>query len=317
MRRWWRKADRSAGRREAELRRAAELGDAEAMVALADLISSGGPSREENEDERWYRSAAEVGHPRALAVITTRLRVRGEDVEAERWLRRAVEAIDVPFFLVELGELLAARGELDEAEYWYRRAADGGHVTAMSHLGSLLVATGRTGEAEQWYRLAAGFGSTSAMVDLALLLVHRGETAEAERRLAEASDARGVDVGGQLWAALPEPDAGELDLRERDAAEAGRHRVLVVLGVLAARRGDVDRAEHCFRRAADAGDAQAMYELGMLLTRWGGATTRARARGPHRPGRAVPSPSELPRPWFARAAELGHPDAVMALGKPT
>ncbi len=284
-------------------REAADRGDQEAMIALADLL----PPTDRSGDD-WYRRAAESGHPRALAVISTRLRARGETDEAERWLRRAAEATGEPFFLVELGELLAGRGDVDGAETWYRRAAEAGDVDAMGRLGSVLVARGGPGEAERWYRKAAGAGRVSAMADLGLLLLHRGEVAEADRWLDRASNAGGVEVDHDLWAALPPLDAAALDRRERDAA--AHHRVLVVLGVLARRRGDPDGAERCFRRAADAGDAQAMYEMGMLLTRWGSASTRAAAG---RPGRPVVPASERAEAWFARAAAGGHPDAMFSL----
>ncbi|TQM84110.1 TPR repeat protein [Saccharothrix saharensis] len=279
-------------------REAADRGDRDAMLALAD---SGPPT-----DDGWYRRAAEAGDPRALAVLGTRLRARGELAEAERWMRRAVETTGEPFFMVELGSLLAERGDVEGAEDWHRRAASAGHVDAMAHLGAVLVTGGRAGEAEQWYRQAAGAGHRSAMADLALVLLHRGEVGEAEDWWERSATSAGVEVDHDLWSALPPLDSRALERRERDAATRG----LVVLGLLARRREDVDGAERCFRRAAGVGNAQAMYELGMLLTRWGGAATRAAAR---RPGRRVEPSSDQPGTWFTRAAEAGHPDAMVSL----
>ncbi|ROP41391.1 tetratricopeptide repeat protein [Saccharothrix texasensis] len=282
-------------------REAADHGDQEAMTAVADLMSSTGRA-----DDEWYRRAAESGDPRALAVLGTRLRAGGELAEAERWLRRAVEVTDEPFFMVELGSVLAERGDLDEAGTWHRRAASAGHVDALGHLGSVLVARGDLARAEEAYREAAGTGRRSAMAALALLLAHRGEVGEAEDWLARAATSAGVEVDHDLWSALPPLGATALDRRERDAAT----RVLVVLGVLARRQDDVDRAERCLRRAAGVGDAQAMHELGMLLTRWGAAARRAAA---HRPGRRVEPVADQPATWFTRAAEAGHPDAMLSL----
>ncbi|WP_447003230.1 tetratricopeptide repeat protein [Saccharothrix isguenensis] len=282
-------------------RRAADLGDTDAMVALAESTPSGASS-----SDSWYRRAAELGNPRALAVISTRLQERGEFEEAERWLRRAVETTGEPFFMVELGHVLAHRGEA--AEPWYRRAAEAGDVGAMAHLGAVLVA-GSQDEAVRWYRMSAEAGRTSAMTALAVLLVHRGEVEEAERWLARASDASGVEVDHALWTSLPALEADELGAREERAGA----RVLVVLGVLAQRRGDVDRAERCFLRAADSGDTQAMYEMGMLLIRWGGASSRAAGTPPFRPLRRDDLSREQPETWFLRAAEAGHPDAMFSL----
>ncbi|WP_367137599.1 tetratricopeptide repeat protein [Saccharothrix sp. HUAS TT1] len=285
-------------------REAADRGDQEAMIALAEAAVD--PA----DGDAWYRRAAESGNPRALVVISTRLRARGEVGEAERWLRRAVATTGEPFFMVELGELLAATGDLAEAETWHRRAAEAGDGNAFGPLGAVLVAKGDLGEAEEWYRRAAGTGRTSAMTDLALLLAHRGETGEAERWLDRAADASGVDVNHALWGALPALDAHRLGLLERDAG----HRVLTALGVLSRERDDPDRAERCFRRAADAGNTQAMYEMGLLLTRWGSAAARATRAARRRADLRAPAGVEVERPavWFARAAQGGHPDAARA-----
>jgi hypothetical protein len=80
----------------------------------------------------------------------------------------------------------------------------------------------------------------------------------------------------------------------RRVADAGNSNAMNNLGALLNRRGDPEQAEIWFRRAVDAGDGEAMNNLGALLNR-----------------RGDPEQAEI---WFRRAVDAGHTDAMNNLG---
>ncbi|WP_157777240.1 tetratricopeptide repeat protein [Nocardia terpenica] len=106
---------------EIRLRRAAESGRSQAMLALADLLKSRGDSA---EAEEWFRRLADSGHGEAMLELGELLERRGQLREAEMWLRRALDIGQsrAAFFL---GELLRKRDRIGEAEFFYRRAIEG------------------------------------------------------------------------------------------------------------------------------------------------------------------------------------------------
>lgn len=81
----------------AELRHRAESGDVEAQVRLAACLHSGwvGMPADKVEAAKWYRMAAEQGHPEAQNFIglfyATGSGVPKDEVEAVKWYRKAAE----------------------------------------------------------------------------------------------------------------------------------------------------------------------------------------------------------------------------------
>ncbi|MGV9336620.1 tetratricopeptide repeat protein [Nocardia sp. NPDC003726] len=64
-------------------------------------------------------------------------------------------------------------------------------------------------------------------------------------------------------------DIDEAELWYRRAVEAGNRDAMNNLGVLLAERGDLGEAELWYRRAAEAGNRDAMNNLGVLLKQHG------------------------------------------------
>ncbi|MEU1899320.1 protein kinase [Nocardiopsis dassonvillei] len=171
--------------KEGRLRRAAEVGDVEAMKDLGLLMRQRG---KKNRAESWYRRAAEAGDTEAMNSLGLMLQQRKDLSQAESWFRRGAEAGDTGAMFY-FGRLLAERGETAQAEAWYRCAAEVGQIDSMYKLGTLLQARASTDEAAVWYRRAADGGNSDAMNRLGVLLHLSGETVEAEtwyRRAASA-----------------------------------------------------------------------------------------------------------------------------------
>lgn len=112
------------------LRRAAELGHAEAAFELASLLGDDG------DIEYLYRTAARAGHVSAA---------------------------------YNLGIVLERDGRLDEAKTAFRQAALGGNIDAAYNLGVLLQDEGRVAEAARFLRQAADAGDEEAAEALDLL----------------------------------------------------------------------------------------------------------------------------------------------------
>ncbi|GIG59740.1 hypothetical protein Lfu02_41120 [Longispora fulva] len=117
-----------------ELRRAAEAGDLDAMLALADLIGEEDPEDPEARD--WYERAAASGRPEAMYAYGVVLRCDGDEEEAEPWLRRAA-ATGHTDAMVEIGHLFDHLDEPDQAREWYQRAADAGNADGAANLAAL------------------------------------------------------------------------------------------------------------------------------------------------------------------------------------
>jgi TPR repeat protein len=78
-----------------------------------------------NEDQsvQWYRRAADAGDAAAMVNLGALLRKQGKEDQAMQWYRRAADAGDADA-MHNLGALLGEQGEEDQAEQWYRKAAD-------------------------------------------------------------------------------------------------------------------------------------------------------------------------------------------------
>ena len=150
----------------AALRKAAEAGDARAMLALGSINFFGhGVAKDNVEAAKWYRKAAEAGQTAAmnnLGLLYDRgLGVSKDATEAVNWFRKAAEAGDATA-MNNLGVAYArGRGVVrddTEAVRWYRMAAEGGNATGMDNLGAMYAA-GRgvpknQSEAAKWQRMA-------------------------------------------------------------------------------------------------------------------------------------------------------------------
>lgn len=155
----------------------AEQGIAQAQYVLGVLYSDGiGVAQDYAEAEKWYRKAAEQGHPLAqynLAILSGAGLV--SYWESTKWYYKAAIQGLVPAQLVMARRYdygVAGLSENPEkAKEWYHRAAEKGLVPAQLNLGGLLVHSldpQRRQEGQYWVERAANQGNTNAQ----LLLGH-------------------------------------------------------------------------------------------------------------------------------------------------
>ena len=159
-----------------DYRRAAEAGDVDAQLKLADIYKSGdGVSQDYAEAVKWYRLAAEQGDPDAQASLGVAYRdgsgVAQDKIEAVRWFRVAAEAGDGKG-MNELGfAYFSGNGvakDIDQALRWFRAAAAAGNTIAAWNLavGSEKGLLGDQNHAETArYLIQAAIGGQSGAID--------------------------------------------------------------------------------------------------------------------------------------------------------
>ncbi|MFC0219131.1 hypothetical protein ACFFJ7_12085 [Pseudochelatococcus lubricantis] len=257
------------------LLRAAERGEADALAALPD------------DEAAVRRVLAGVGQrivcdPRALA-LAAGLYARFPDggaARAEALLRQAERiAAERPRQLFGLGELYAsgaATGAPDTARAigLFERAAAAGHPKAATLLGDL-HANQHGAEAAKWYRLGALAGQPAAVRGL-VVLAGRDASDASETALAALREAAGngvpsaLNAYGTLLLTL-QPERGQEGVALlTQAAETGDVTAMKSLARLYAAglnggRVSADEATRWTRRAAEAGDPEAMYQYGLAL----------------------------------------------------
>lgn len=265
-------------------RDAAEGGDKAAMYRLGLLEESLGSGE---EAEEWFRRAAEAGVAKAAGHLGRLLAERGEGREAEPFLEMAAEAGDGRAATL-LAELL-----MDRAERWL--AAAGGPKAA-HRLGDLLFCVEENGDVI-WHRYmwAAEIGYPQVARSMGMLHLVEGEREAAEVWLRRAADA-GDERAAYLLAAM-EREPQSLSAAEEYFADASDYPLDIAHhGVVLEKLGRAAEAEAQYKKASEAGDSYGAYRLASLLEKQG-------------------KPDEA-KTWLRKAAALGHPAALKALGEP-
>ncbi|MDF3056649.1 MAG: uncharacterized protein K0R17_864 [Rariglobus sp.] len=238
------------------------------------------------------------------AHVTSRIKAHAQEVSAayqrreealqpiRTWIPKA-EAGDL-HAQMQIAEGLLAAGPAQDvpgAIKWFQRAADAGHAPARQRLGKILYddalaeeKAGRKDTSRLGFEKSAGYGNTDAMLLLAARHVsgaYGKEDAVAAKAWAEkaiaAGDKRGTDLL-QLFGAVKDMGARETfdaalkayDAKDFAAALAG------------------------WEKGAAAGDAYAMFALGVLYER----------------GEGVKTSYVTAKSWYEKAQAAGHPKAA-------
>ncbi len=308
-----------AEERAADLRRAAEAGDAEAQVRLAGHYMEGlGVPQDDVEAAKWYLAAAEQGN--ALAQYNTAsfmFQGRGvpeDKVAAMAWLRAAAEQA-MPEAQHSLGEIYkrgyGAPQDDTEAVGWFRKAAEQDYADAQFSLGEMYQDGRGVPQdhlmAHVWFNLA---GAGHQWLRKVAEPLSRGQITEAQaqaRALWEAFEARRnwqavqAAASGAVEEEAYEPDQ-EAELQAiRQAARAGDADAQLALGGLYEHGKKVPRnyaqAARWYYQAAVQGNGAALFRLGHLFEFGNGVEQSARQAAR----------------WYRRAAEHGHRKAFHQL----
>lgn len=261
--------------------RAHLLGYPAADAALAALFRDGrGLRRSRGRAVIMARAAHDAGDPRGTVLLVALAVDGAANLGGLRDRRRLLRdaAIDGYAPAATALALSLQRGPEEEwprALPWLRRAADGGDAAALIALGATYldgrgVASDRA-EGVRWLRVAAEAGDPKGMMALAAVLAEEPGGAREAAALYEAAAARGLREAVTAQGGLAE-SRGDLAGAARwwsEAADLGDPEAMRRLAeLLAAGAGvaqDYPRAIALLEAAAAAGDADAAYQMGLLL----------------------------------------------------
>jgi uncharacterized protein len=166
----------------AQYRKAADLGNHQAMRNLAILYENGeGTAQDRAEAMRWFRKSADLGNAFAMNKVgllyDEGLGVAKDKKEAYRWFSKAAEAGNAEA-MTSLGFALTNGDGVKQnhalALEWYRKAADAGNAQAYNNIGTMYE-RGRAvrkdkQEALKWYAKAAENGNGQGAQNAAAIL---------------------------------------------------------------------------------------------------------------------------------------------------
>jgi hypothetical protein len=156
-------------------KKAARLGDPEAMALMAATLRAQGEAGSDAEALKWFRQAAQKGHARAqyqLGELLSRGWGAPTNVAQARtwWLKAAQQGVAEAY--TALGASYQEQDSTQALRYT-RLGAEGGHPQAMGVLGQALLLNEQPGddaEGWRWLRRAVGLGDRDAFVVLGKLL---------------------------------------------------------------------------------------------------------------------------------------------------
>ncbi|MBE1291303.1 MAG: hypothetical protein GJ677_02320 [Rhodobacteraceae bacterium] len=291
--------------------KAAEAGDARAQNLLGQYFHTGlGGMQDAAQARHWLQAAANTGAPQFLFDYATVLEQSPPHLEeAVATYQRAVDAGHLEA-AVSLGVLYQeGRGvavDYDQARALYESAATQNHARALNNLGLLYV---RGHGVDQDYEKAAALfaaaadqGLDQALTNLGVMYENGFGVALDEERAAtlyrqggQAAKAPALHYDDRLAPPVTDP-AGRAALRR--AADAGDPVAGFQLAWLLAEdpasdAADLSRAARLFYAAAQNGHATSMVNLALLYFE----------------GRGVPQDYALGQMWLILAGAAQHPDA--------
>jgi TPR repeat protein len=286
-------------------------GHAEAATLLAALYEDGrGVQSDLSAAKEWYRRAAGLGHAPAMAALGRVLRQEGHSnaTETESLLRRSAE-LSNPEGQYQLAIMLSAMQPGDRAEEldWFVKAARQGHIGAQVSAAALLLKRNAEGDrlaAIDWLERAAKAKDPVASYLLARVSSEQ-KTIDFERireTLTIAATAGHREAQFLLGKLLADSSvlADKTDAASwlEKASQNGHLDAANRLGELylapVSELRHLAKARQIFQRAAEQGNASAMYNLARMQSE----------------GLGGESDSRQALIWYSRAAEAGHEGAA-------
>jgi uncharacterized protein len=295
------------------LEKGAALGDPPAIHALAKQIEATDATRA----LELYRRAAEARHPAAMGRYATLIEPENA-AEAALWYERAAEAND-PVGLTWLGKKTEPKSG-ETAHAIYERAVAQGYVPAMTRMGVLRADC-------PMMRKAGELGDVDGMFEYA----SRCTPDDAEAWFRKAAERNHVEALARIGETRRAAEAGHrpsiVSLAKTDpawmrrAADAGEPEAMRRFAATLTDPGDAAR---WYKRAAEAGDVPAMTETARRFEKgFGVAADRHVALDWYRRAAGKNDREAMYRlgiltsdmSWVRKAADAGFPEAMCKLGE--
>jgi TPR repeat protein len=197
--------------------------------------------------------------------------------------------------------------QFKEAEELFKKAVEKGHILSMTYLGSLYQnaqnkpgITRNYSEALKWYKMAADKGEYMAMRSLSSMYAYGYgvpvNVEESKRWTEKATAAKAAEDAALAQAkAAAAPKTSTAQSSTTTAKNSGN---LVEQANKAYNSKNFAEALKLFQTAAAAGDAQAMFSLGIMNAK----------------GEAVPASKSEAFKWYKKSAEAGYPKGMFNTG---
>jgi TPR repeat protein len=310
-------------------RRAAEVGDARAMVAIGQmyLVGDGGLAKDPVAAMQWFQKAASLGDVGAMFHVASGSRdglgIEKNPMQSLTWFEKAANNGHAPSMsalgaLYMKGDIIPQDGAL--AALWLRKAVDAGDVEAICNLGWMRERgfgglTKDENEAAKLYQQAADLGHTRGMYNTAWMFEFGcgGKKKDLSRALdwyrkaANNGDSKAMWKVGKFYdeaIGVSEDDAAAVEWYSKSAA-AGSLEAMSDLALMyefgrGGLRKDERLAVSWYEKAAVGGNALAMRNLGNM----------------HERGLGGLQPSDIAAvEWYRRSSEAGEPWGMCDLAR--
>ena len=272
------------------------------------LINTSWREEDQERGAAYIKKAAEQNHPEALRVLAA-LYTHGNHVPKDR--KKALQYLEHAGELgnaaaqYELGSLYEGEEDvpcdMQKSLYWMNQAAEQGNVDAMTHLGTVYFRGSGTPKdykkAAKWFLKAAEQGNDSAYVWLRNMY----------------RDGSGVEK--DLDKALYYGDLADENSSLRSDHEQWKYKRAEILVEQAAEQGDAE-AQYKLGLRYDYGDADTLYakdEFSWMskAAEQGHAGAMAHLGSMYYKGKGVPEDRKKATEWFLKAAEQGDHSACV------
>lgn len=215
--------------------------------------------------ERAWQRAAEAGDGYSMWALGMMLeKSRNRRDEGIEWLQKACSAGYSDAYET-LARALFRKKMRNEAIHWLNMATDKGNISAMIQLGHLFENEGAREDALWWYERAAKSGSSDADFKISQLLRRSGKRKEADKVLEQSRDPRAIQT--LVMIGLDAYWRGEVEVAKGKFLRAAANRsvwALVELAYAHLIEGNIRAAAENYRQAADLGSCCGMTGLGYI-----------------------------------------------------
>jgi TPR repeat protein len=246
-------------------------------------------------DRAWRRAAeADDGYSMwNLGMMLERVPARRD--EGIQWLRQAAASGYTDSYET-FGVTLLRKNMREEGIHWLQKAANEGNTSAMVQLGHLFEREKAGADALWWYERAAKNGSQDADFKIAQFLRRNGRRDAADRILEQSRDPRAILA--LVMIGIDAYRRGEVEVAKGKFLIAAANKSALALRELALAyldEGDIRAAADNYRQAVSFGDACAKTGLGYIAMEFLGDKT-------------------LAEQWFGEASQYGCGWAMCYLG---
>jgi hypothetical protein len=303
--------------------KAAEAGDGYSMWNLGMMLERNRNRRDEGFE--WLQKAASAKYVDSYGALAHAYSHRKMQEQGIYWFKMAANAGDLPA-MIQVGHLFEKSGDEKEALWWYDRATESGSSAAQYKMSQLLRRSGSKSAADKLLEQSSDPRAVKALIGTGLDAYWRGEVEVARGIFLKAAANKSARAFKELaYTYLNEGNIAAAAENYRKAADLGDACGMTGLGYIAMEVSkDKVVAERWLRQAAQYGCQWSMYYLGCLSDEAGDGKSEFWYRGAAKKGNAEAMfqlglifeskfDYKTAEKWYKKAGQVGHVVAVSSL----